>query len=51
MSRYTLELLWPNEINTMHERRRSLASQDMQRAKIEAALVFAEPFRGQPPSA
>lgn len=51
MSRYSLELLWPNAVNTMDEGRRLLEAQDMEGAKFEAAMIFAGPFKGPPPSA
>jgi hypothetical protein len=51
MSRYILELLWPNAVNSVDEAVRVLEAEDMAAAKWEAAMIFAEPFKGPPPTA
>lgn len=52
MSRYTVEFFWSKDVpNVVDERRRILVSEDLAAAKLEAAILYAEPSKGPAPSA
>jgi hypothetical protein len=52
MSQYSMRFEWRNAVNDKDEPLRRLTADNLEDAKIEAALLYAgEPFKGPPPSA